>query len=259
MRQIVIDTDGRREALEAIALALGEPGVRVRAVTTVGAGLTAAQAAGNVLTLQEMAGEETPGVYGGLDRPLVSRGEAGRLEGHVRLEGPVRGEIRREHGVDAILRYAGEGETELVAMGPLSNAALAFAKDRVTMGRLKRIWLLGGMIFHGDVGPMSEYSFRADPEAADLVLKSRVEIVILPLEVGSLRERMELVLHPERIQKTYPSYTRIELEGELTRGANINDVRDRDRKEFLSQGTVLYPFNCTLVADNAREEITMEV
>lgn len=258
MRQIVIDTAGNLEALPAIQAALKDPDLRVRAVTTVASGLTAAEAARNVLTLPGLAGEGAPGVYVGLERPIASGREAGTLPTHAPAGEPL-ALPRPEHGVDAILRYAGEGETELVAMGPLSNVALAFAKDRVTMGRLKRVHLLGGMIFHGDVGPMSEYNFRADPEAADLVLKSGVEITLLPLEVGSYAQRMELVLHPEKIVKTYLSHTRIELEGEFTRGANINDVRDRDRREFVSQGTVLYPFNCTLVADNAREEITMEV
>ena len=126
------------------------------------------------------------------------------------------------------------------------------------MMREKKITMLAGMIFHGDVGPMSEYNFYMDPHSADFVLKTGVDITIVPIEVGNYSERMKYALYPKLITKKYNCYTRIDVDGEYTYGANINDVRDRGRKEFVAQSNVMYPFNCTLVADNCKEEITME-
>lgn len=258
MKQIIIDTDGNLEALEAIKLALKDEDVTVRAITTVASGLSAAEAAGNVMALLASENAENVKVCKGLERPMVNHHGRRKLDTHVQLgQGPVKTE-KEESAVNAMIELVKNGETEIITMGPLTNIALAFAKDRKAMLKVKKITMLAGMIFHGDVGPMSEYNFYMDPQSADFVLRTGVPVIILPIEVGTYRERMEYALHPERITKKYDSYTRIDVDGEYTYGANINDVRDRNRKEFVSQSNIMHPFNCTIAADNSKEEITME-
>ena len=161
--------------------------------------------------------------------------------------------------VNAIIDLAKSGDAELITTGPLTNVALALIKDRPAMQKLKHIYMLAGMVFHGDAGPMTETNFLKDPKAADLVLRSGIPITLIPIDVGSYEERLCYALHPELITKSIDSYTRIDTNGEYTYGANINDVRNRDRKEFVAQGTKLHPFNCTIVLDNIPEEISMEV
>ncbi|KAF7731943.1 hypothetical protein EC973_007774 [Apophysomyces ossiformis] len=97
----------------------------------------------------------------------------------------------------------------ICAVGPLTNIALAYQRDPVVFSRAKRIVIMGGAIHQaGNVTPMAEFNFRADPHAADLVMTAskgfentekgyqrRLEllqrgkqapchIVILPLDAG---------------------------------------------------------------------------
>ncbi|ORY97521.1 Inosine/uridine-preferring nucleoside hydrolase domain-containing protein [Syncephalastrum racemosum] len=59
----------------------------------------------------------------------------------------------------------------LLAVGPLTNLALAYERDPVTFSRAKRILIMGGAINQpGNVSPTAEFNFCADPYAADVVL-----------------------------------------------------------------------------------------
>lgn len=260
MKQIIIDTDGSLEALKGISAALSDKTVTVAGITTVAFELSVDETTANVLSVLQAQRDCRTKVFRGLGRPMSGKGIPLR---HAERGIPVdnsltAASLSAKSAVDALIEFAAAGDTEIVAMGPMTNIALAFAKNRTAMSNVKKITMLAGMIFHGDVGPLSEYNFYIDPLAADAVLKTGVDITIIPIEVGSYSERTVYALHPELITKSYRSYTRIDTDGELTYGANINDVRDRNRKEFVAQSNIMHPFNCTLVADNAAEQITME-
>lgn len=84
-----------------------------------------------------------------------------------------------------ILDVAAEspGEITLVAIGPLTNVAMALQADPVRFRALKEIVLMGGA-FHrdGNTSPRAEFNMRVDPEAAQLVLDSGVPVVMVPLD-----------------------------------------------------------------------------
>ena len=258
MRRIIIDTDGKHDASEAIRDLAFCPKLRIEAITTVASSLTAEKAAANVLHMLENSGLDLP-VFAGLNVPLVS-GKKIAVPENVSFD-LLKSNLSVSPGfAPNVIASLAEEPVEIVTMGPLSNIAMAVSKFPEIMKRnVTMLYILGGMIFHGDVGPMSEYNIACDPYAADYICKVGIPMTLLPLEVGSYRERAKFVMDPSGITKSYRCYERVETEGTVTYGANINDVRDRDRKEFVSQGTILLPFNCTLVADNAKEEIRMEV
>ena len=258
MKQIIIDTDGNIEAMDALKTALNTENICVEAVTTVASGLTVEEAASNVLVTMESEGFSNVEVYKGLTRPMVGTRCTRKLNKHKLIGTRLEKTPNKKSAVDVMIELAEKGNVEIITMGPLTNVALAFAKNRKAMLNVKKITMLAGMVFHGDVGPLSEYNFYMDPYSADFIFKTRVPITILPIEVGTYSERMKYALNPELITKKYDSYTRIDVDGEYTYGANINDVRDRSRQEFVAQSNVMYPFNCTLVVDNSKEEITME-
>ncbi|CAG8567516.1 6879_t:CDS:2 [Paraglomus brasilianum] len=59
----------------------------------------------------------------------------------------------------------------IIALGPLTNLALAYKKDPETFSRADRIILLGGAVYgQGNTTPVAEFNFFADPHAANVII-----------------------------------------------------------------------------------------
>src|SRR5207249_1632533 len=103
--------------------------------------------------------------------------------------------IDTDPGVDdavAILLALASPELEveaitLVPIGPLTNIALTLiAEPRVARG-IREIVLMGGAwSTGGNTTPAAEYNMLIDPHAGDVVLRSGVPIVMMPLDVTHL-------------------------------------------------------------------------
>jgi len=91
------------------------------------------------------------------------------------------------HAVDFIietLRTAPAGSVTLCPLGPLTNIATAFQKAPDVVGRVQEIVLMGGGCFEGgNITPVAEFNIYVDPEAADVVFRSGVPLVVMPLDV----------------------------------------------------------------------------
>ena len=72
----------------------------------------------------------------------------------------------------------------LCPLGPLTNIALAFLRAPDIVARVQEVVLMGGAYFEvGNVTPTAEFNIYVDPEAADIVFKSGVPLVVMPLDV----------------------------------------------------------------------------
>ncbi len=72
----------------------------------------------------------------------------------------------------------------LATLGPLTNIAMAMIKQPAISGRIKEIVMMGGGYFEGgNMTPAAEFNIYVDPEAADVVLRSGVPIVMAPLDL----------------------------------------------------------------------------
>ncbi|KAJ7319685.1 hypothetical protein JRQ81_019196 [Phrynocephalus forsythii] len=81
--------------------------------------------------------------------------------------------LLKEHAVDAIIRIVNErpGQVSLVAIGPLTNLALAVKMDPALPKKLKNLFIMGGnMAGEGNTTVCGEFNFVTDPEAANIVL-----------------------------------------------------------------------------------------
>jgi purine nucleosidase len=201
MRNFLIDTDTASDDAVAIMMALAAPDVSVLALTTVAGNVSLEQATRNALVTAEICGSNVP-VFVGAGAPLTRahehahwfHGEDGL--GDHGYPAPKRAP-EREHAVEVIVRLAhAEPGLTLVTLGPLTNVALALARDPSIAGRIGRCVVMGGApCCEGNVTPAAEYNIWVDPEAARMVFRSG-----MPLEmVGWHVSRGESVLNDAEI------------------------------------------------------------
>lgn len=76
------------------------------------------------------------------------------------------------------------GEVEIVAVGRMTNLAMALARDPEIAGLVKQIVIMGGAFeTNGNVTPAAEANIHGDPEAADVVFTAPWKVVIIGLDV----------------------------------------------------------------------------
>jgi purine nucleosidase len=164
MRTFLIDTDTASDDAVAIIMALSAPDVRVCALTTVAGNVGLEQATRNALYTAEVCGSDVP-VFKGAAAPLTRAHEdAHWFHGKDGLSDrdypPPRRAPESEHAVDAIIRliHAEPGLT-LVTLGPLTNIALAVARDPSIVAKVSRCVVMGGApCCEGNVTPAAEYN-----------------------------------------------------------------------------------------------------
>ncbi|WP_170446393.1 nucleoside hydrolase [Ruegeria arenilitoris] len=192
-RKIIIDTDPGQDDAVAILLALASPDeIEVLGITAVAGNVPLELTAKNARIVCELAGRTDIPVFAGCDRPLNRPLiTAEHVHGKTGLDGPVLPDpqmpLAEGHGVDFIidtLRAQDSGTVTLCPLGPLTNIATAFQKAPDIIGRVQEIVLMGGAYFEvGNITPTAEFNIHVDPEAADIVFKSGVPIVVMPLDV----------------------------------------------------------------------------
>jgi purine nucleosidase len=171
---------------------LGSPELEVVGITAVAGNVPLKLTEKNARKICELAGRPDVKVYAGAIRPLMRHlVTAEEVHGKTGLNGPELPEpkmkLQDEHAVDFIVRTLMEedsGTITLCPLGPLTNIALALIREPKIASRIKEIVLMGGGFFEGgNVTPAAEFNIYVDPHAADVVLRSGVPIVMMPLDV----------------------------------------------------------------------------
>lgn len=192
-KKIIIDTDPGQDDAVAILLALASPQeIAVLGITAVAGNVPLALTQKNARIICELAGRPDIPVFAGCDRPMVQPlVTAEHVHGKTGLDGIALPDptmpLQSAHAVDFIidtLRREPAGSVTLCPLGPLTNIATAFARAPDIVARVKEIVLMGGAYFAvGNITPAAEFNIYVDPEAADIVFKSGVELTVMPLDV----------------------------------------------------------------------------
>ncbi|MER8475324.1 nucleoside hydrolase [Mesorhizobium sp. M1163] len=191
-RRIIIDTDPGQDDAVAILLALGSAELEIVGITAVAGNVPLKLTEKNARKICELAGRPDVKVYAGAIRPLARElVTAEEVHGKTGLNGPQLPEpkmkLQDQYAVDFIVETLMEEETgtiTLCALGPLTNVALALIREPKIAPRIKEIVLMGGGFFEGgNVTPTAEFNIYVDPHAADVVFKSDIPIVMMPLDV----------------------------------------------------------------------------
>lgn len=184
MRRMIIDCDPGHD--DAIAIVLAHRHAQVIGITTVSGNVPLSSTTANALLVTAVIGADTP-VHAGAARPLTAElHHAPEVHGALGL-----GDVDRmahdrvvvsEDGV-AFLLEAATRNTWIVALGPLTNLALAIQRDPTWVERIAGISLMGGSADVGNVTPAAEFNIYADPEAADVVFRSGARITMCGLNL----------------------------------------------------------------------------
>jgi purine nucleosidase len=190
-KRILIDTDPGIDDSLAILLALASPEITLEGLTVVHGNCSAEQGTRNALSVLELAKAENIPVAKGCDLPLVqpsllapeTHGNSGL--GYAKLPDPTSKPIV-QRGSDLLIEkiMASPGEITLVAIGPLTNIALAIRQEPRIVQAVNELIIMGGAIRHeGNTTPLAEFNTYVDPHAAHIVYHSGMPITLTPLDV----------------------------------------------------------------------------
>ncbi len=208
-RRMVLDVDTGVDDALAIALALRSPECQLHAILTVSGNVPLSRTTANTLIVLDALGAPPIPVVAGAEAPLAGPGiTADEVHGGDGLGGvagcfatsgrPVLNDASN-FLLDAIRRHP--TEFTLVATGPLTNVALAVKKDIRAMRQVQQLIVMGGAVrAPGNVGPVSEFNFAADPEAAAVVLDGGLPLTLVPLDVTQ-----RVMLTRQRLTATQPA------------------------------------------------------
>lgn len=200
---IWLDTDPGVDDAMAMALLFAIDEYDVKGISAVAGNVELEKTFENARNLTAFFGRKDVPVYPGAEKPLFRtprtcyfiHGENGL--GDVALP-PSDAPVETIPAWDALYEAAkaAKGELVLVAIGPLTNIALALSKHGSLPKLLKRIVIMGGSAKYGNATPAAEANIFCDPEAASTVFQCGVPIVMCGLDMT-----LQTVMSPEKLDE----------------------------------------------------------
>ncbi|TDK33886.1 nucleoside hydrolase [Luteimonas terrae] len=174
---LLIDTDPGVDDALALLLAFDDDAHDVVGLTIAAGNVGLQHTVANALKLCEVAGHPDVPVFAGSASPLLHAApDAAYVHGNDGFGDvgytPARRRVEDEHAALAILRlsHVHAGRLVLVALGPLTNVALALKLDPTLPTRIARFVAMSGAVTgHGNITPSAEFNAYFDPEAAKIV------------------------------------------------------------------------------------------
>lgn len=187
---VIMDVDTGIDDAVAILVAMASPKIDIKGITVVAGNQTLDKTLYNTLSVVEYFGRSDIPVAAGCSRPLVkelyadpaTHGESGL--GTAKLPHPA----MKPHSLDAIsfikeTLEKSEEKITLVPVGPLTNIALLLSCYPHIKEKIDRIVMMGGGAFEGNMNAVCEFNIFTDPEAAQIVFDSGIEIVMCGLDI----------------------------------------------------------------------------
>ncbi len=190
-KRILFDTDPGIDDTCAILLALASPELSLEGLSIVHGNCSVDQAVVNALSVLELANAGHIPVARGCELPLVQPSLlAPETHGNTGLGYAVLPEPRIrpivQHGSDFLIEkiMSAPGEITLVAIGPLTNVALALRQEPRLVQAVREVIVMGGAIrYEGNTTALAEFNTYVDPHAAHIVYHSGMPVTLVPLDV----------------------------------------------------------------------------
>ncbi|GAV67154.1 IU_nuc_hydro domain-containing protein, partial [Cephalotus follicularis] len=192
-KKMIIDTDPGIDDAMAIFLALKSPEVEVIGLTTIYGNVYTTLATRNALHLLEVAARTDIPVAEG-SHVTITKGTKLRIADFVHgADGlgnqnflPPKGKAIKQSAAEFLVEQANlyPGKVTVVALGPLTNVAMAIQLDPAFSKNIGQVFLLGGAFaVNGNVNPAAEANVFGDPEAADIVFTSGADVLAVGINV----------------------------------------------------------------------------
>jgi len=190
-RHFLIDTDTASDDAVALVMAMQYPGVQIEAITIVAGNVPVDQGVQNALYTVELCQQSIP-VYRGMPAPLIRPLETAQFvhgqDGMGDIGLPLTGRSPApDHAVRVLIETIHQfaEAITLVTLGPLTNIAVALRQDPSIAQTVSECIIMGGTgRGHGNITPVAEYNFWADPEAAKIVFESGMPIKIVGWDIS---------------------------------------------------------------------------
>jgi purine nucleosidase len=198
VQPVILDVDPGVDDALAIILALRSPELDVVGISTVCGNVPVEQGTTNALRVLELMQRPDVPVFVGAGRPLkcdpIHAGYVHGASGIGEAELPAPRISARGDAVGFLIDCISShpGEVTVIALGPLTNLALAEARRPGILSRARSVMVMGGALFEpGNVSPVAEFNFFVDPHAARQVLRLAANLALVPLDVTRKAVLME--------------------------------------------------------------------
>lgn len=238
--KVIFDTDPGIDDALALLLLAASPEIELLGITVTHGNTSQEKCLRNALSLVELAGIGDIDVLPGATEPLVkeltvaeeTHGDGGL--GYAKLPLAKKKAIDLPaHDFIIEMVEKNPGEITILAVGPMTNVALALLKRPQIAGKIRSIISMGGAIHYpGNATPQAEYNVFCDPEAFDIVLRSGIDFTLVPLDVTYkcifTKQHLELInkARPEIknfIEESTRFYMEFHVKHQSIEGCAIND------------------------------------
>lgn len=188
---LILDCDPGIDDFIAILMVLAAPErFNLLGITVSGGNVPVHFTAQNALKACELAGRRDVKVYAGCPGPMLRpltiedgvHGEEGLK--YVNLPKPTMA-LQSTHAVDFLIEtlLSFPQKVTLATTGPLTNVAVAIAREPRVLENIEEIITMGGSMLLGNITPAAEYNFYADPEAAHILFTSGKKVKVVGIDV----------------------------------------------------------------------------
>lgn len=186
--RIIVDTDAGHDDALALMLLIKSGLFDVAAVTAVAGNSTLNNVTRNAQAVLDLLGASGVPLHSGADAPLKRQLVTAVVHGDSGLDGLDMSRTKYQldgEAVDCIIKEAHNHPDKMtvLALGPLTNIAAALQKAPEIAKKIEKVVVMGGAIdVAGNKNRTAEFNFFVDPEAADIVFRSGLNLVVVPLD-----------------------------------------------------------------------------
>jgi len=189
-QKIIIDCDPGIDDALAITLLVKSNLFNIKAITTVAGNCTLKETTNNAVYIKNQLGSSFP-VFSGSQKPLKKKLVTANVHGVGGLAGltSFQNNKLKQDAIEQVIHLVQKypGQITILAIGPLTNIAKLLKKLPKAKELIKQIVIMGGAVEKaGNQTKYAEFNMFVDPDAAKIVFASKVEKVLVPLEVCNM-------------------------------------------------------------------------